>query len=254
MSFGNFVAADANREALEAALAIAAGKGHEHLPLLIVGGVATGKTHLLSAIADRLEQATPDARIRFISAESLLDFGDGLCEVVPKADGSRSYTTGLTVATALLIDDVQRLEGKPALQAPLASTIDKAVSRGGVVVLTLNAPVEEITSFDPQLATCLTSGLTCVLDMPAADDRVRLLHAWAVEMGVEVPTLVLERIASRMLPHLRYYKGSLVRVVAYARLADRPIDVELADAVLYDETRRAIDDARRSNSRRGALT
>ena len=62
-TFSNFVVGPSNELAYAAALASAAGGRPRYNPLFIAGGTGLGKTHLMHAIAHKVLDERPDARI-----------------------------------------------------------------------------------------------------------------------------------------------------------------------------------------------
>src|SRR5690349_2720222 len=68
-TFASFVVGPSNQLAHAAAIAAAGGGGRRYNPLFICGGTGLGKTHLVHAIAHRVSEERPSARIIYVSAE-----------------------------------------------------------------------------------------------------------------------------------------------------------------------------------------
>ena len=79
-SFDNFVQGEGNKWAKAAAIAVASSPGTIYNPLFIYGGPGLGKTHLLNAIGNEILKDRPNARIRYISAETFInEFLKSIC-------------------------------------------------------------------------------------------------------------------------------------------------------------------------------
>ncbi|MBV8943207.1 MAG: hypothetical protein JO240_15890, partial [Solirubrobacterales bacterium] len=69
-SFDQFVIGASNRLAHAAALAVAESPGQAYNPLLLFAPPGLGKTHLLHAIGNYLKTFSPDAAVRYSTAET----------------------------------------------------------------------------------------------------------------------------------------------------------------------------------------
>ena len=65
-----FVQGDGNIWAKAAALAVSENLATTYNPLFIYGGPGLGKTHLLNAIGNQILENIPDARVKYIPAET----------------------------------------------------------------------------------------------------------------------------------------------------------------------------------------
>ena len=102
-SFDAFVTGKANQLARAAANQVAENPGTSYNPLFLYGGVGLGKTHLVQAIGNKLFQARPDARIRYIHAEQYVT--DVVRAYQKKTfDEFKRYYHSLDL---LIIDDIQ---------------------------------------------------------------------------------------------------------------------------------------------------
>ena len=71
--FKNFLEKDGNTLAKKEALEVVKNLGLKHNPFYIYGDSGSGKTHLLQAIGNNVLENDPEKRVKYISAENLLE-------------------------------------------------------------------------------------------------------------------------------------------------------------------------------------
>lgn len=113
-SFDSFGVTDANRTAFEKAKQFAENVNSK--PLAIFGGTATGKTHLLYAVKNAIEQNSPELQVILtITAE----IQDTLINIFRSCGTSEQFREKYMQADVLLVDDIHELAGKEATQDEL---------------------------------------------------------------------------------------------------------------------------------------
>jgi chromosomal replication initiator protein len=112
-TFDNFIEGDCNRLARSAGVAVANKPGITSFnPLMVYGGVGLGKTHLIQAIGNKVEEDCPDKYVLYVTSENFVNqFIESLKN--NRIDDFRNYYLQIDV---LLIDDIQFLAGKEKTQ------------------------------------------------------------------------------------------------------------------------------------------
>ena len=106
--FDNFITGTSNKLAYEASLKVSENISHYN-PLYIYGGVGMGKTHLLNSIGIELKK---NNKVMFISAERFMyQFVKSI-----KANDMVKFKEYFRNTDILLIDDIQFISGKEAMQ------------------------------------------------------------------------------------------------------------------------------------------
>ena len=115
-----------------------------------------GKTHLLGAIAGYLAEQRPDLAVHCTTAERFTtEFVTCLRE-----DGPAEFKRRHRDVDALLIDDVQALEGKPRTEEEFVDTFNALHRAGKQIVLSSDRPPEALEHLAERLRDRFHWGLT----------------------------------------------------------------------------------------------
>jgi len=226
-TFDTFVVADCNRLAHAAAGAAARrNSSPEHNPLFLYGESGLGKTHLMHAIAQKL--LDQGCRVLYVTAEQYLS------EFVFASRQKRNddFRARYRSLDAFLLDDVQFLAGKERTQEEFFHTFNHLQSNGKQVVLASDEPPQALTRFSSRLRSRFQSGLTADLAMFPVSARLAFLRKKAPSLHGDIEPDALEFLAAQAYDNVRELEGALNRVVAYARLTGRPVDLCLVHAAI----------------------
>ncbi len=229
-TFDTFVIGAGNRFAHAATLAVAETPGLVYNPLFIYGGVGLGKTHLLRAVSQYVEDHNPSMRIRYVTCEQFTnDFINSIRENQP-LDFQRRYREN----DVLLIDDIQFLEKKEGIQEEFFHTFNSLYEENKQLVIASDRHPKYIQTLEDRLVSRFEWGLVTDIQPPDLETRIAILRKKAIADSLEVDDEVLTFIASKVSTNIRELEGALVRILAYASLYGRSVSVELAEEVLKD--------------------
>lgn len=228
-TFDAFVVGESNRFAYGAAVAAAKQPGKAYNPLVVTSGPGLGKTHLLHAIGNHLRSNRGDAKILYLMCETLAaQLGSSRVD----AGALRERLRGLD---CLLLDDLQVLSGRAALQEEVLRVYDDLSNGGKQMVFASDRPPKAIAQLDERLVSRFESGLVANIQAPDLETRVQILRQRAQDAHLTVDTSVLTYIANLVEDNVRELSGALNRVVAFSSLMGRPITADLAKEVLHAE-------------------
>jgi chromosomal replication initiator protein len=225
-TFVHFIVGPGNRLAFAAAEGVAADPGHLYNPLFLYGAVGLGKTHLLQAIGHRMLQE--GRRVIYLSAEQ---FTNQLITAIQQRK-QEEFRSRYRSADVLLIDDIQFIAGKEQTQQEFFHTFNELYEDGRQIVITSDKSPALIPQLEERLRTRFEWGMIADIQAPDMETRVAILRAKAEEQHARVPDEVLHLIASRYTNNIRELEGSLTRVLAYARLTNDPLTLELVQSAL----------------------
>jgi len=234
-TFDSFVVGKPNELAHAAARRVAESAEVTFNPLFLYGGVGLGKTHLMHAIAWELSQRHQGRRVLYLSAEQFMyRFVQAL-----RYRDTISFKQQFRSVDVLMVDDVQFIAGKDSTQEEFFHTFNALIDQSKQIVISADRSPNEIDGLEERIRSRLQWGL--VVDIHPTDYELRLgiLHAKAETVALQNPGLVLdakvlEFLAHRISSNVRVLEGALTRLVAFATLVGRPIDLDMAQECLAD--------------------
>jgi chromosomal replication initiator protein len=232
-TFERFVIGPQNRLAHAAALAVAELPGEAYNPLFLHGPPGLGKTHLMGAIRDYLRRNHPELNLHYTTAERFTnEFVTALRHAGPEA-----FKTRYRELDALLIDDVQTLEGKARTEEEFVHTFNALHSAGKQIVLSSDRPPEALSRLAERLRDRFSWGLRVEIEPPDLRTRIAVLWRLASDRANELPEpAVLQEIATRVPGNMRLLEGAMTRVLAVSSLLSEPLSAPVVRRALDRST------------------
>jgi chromosomal replication initiator protein len=229
-TFGSFVVGPSNQFADAAAKAVSENPGRVYNPLFIYGGVGLGKTHLITAVGNRVVDLRRELNVLYVSAEQFTN------EVVSafrhqKAEELKAKFRSLDV---LLMDDVQFVEGKQATQEELFHTLNALYERQKQIVISSDRPPREIRQVTDRLRSRFSMGLIADIQLPEVETKVAIIRKKADADRMRLSEDVVYYIADGVKSNVRDIEGCLIRLGAHSSLTGAPVTMEMAKNVLKD--------------------
>ncbi|MGB0120948.1 MAG: chromosomal replication initiator protein DnaA [Solirubrobacterales bacterium] len=223
-TFDRFVIGPGNHLAHAAALAVAEAPSEAYNPLFLHGNPGLGKTHLLGAIANYLQQNVPELRVLYTDAEAFTaEFVTSL-----KNDGIAAFKSRYRDLDVLLIDDIQFIAGKPATEEEFFHTFNVLHQAGSQIILSADRLPTDISTLATRLSDRFEWGLTVPLESPNLATRLTVLRHLVTEAGLEITDQeALTMLATRVETNLRQLHGALTRTIAEASLVSSPLSSDL---------------------------
>ncbi len=235
-TFGTFVVGPSNQLAHAAAIAAAGGAGRRYNPLFICGGTGLGKTHLVHAIAHRIHDDRPSARIIYVSAERFTnDFITAIQH--HRMDEFRArYRVNCDV---LLVDDIQFLAGREQTQEEFFHTFNALHGLDRQIVVTSDKYPQNLERMEERLVSRFSWGLVADIQAPEFETRVAIVRNKAALEGIDLPDDVALFLAQVIRSNVRELEGTLIRLAAKSSLMNCPVDLAFARAQITAAVPRA---------------
>lgn len=238
-TFDTFVVGGNNNFAHAASLAVAESPGQVYNPLFLYGGVGLGKTHLMHSIAHFILEKDSSKKVLYVTSES---FTNELIEAIKNGKNGNeetmsSFRNKYRNNDVLLIDDIQFIIGKESTQEEFFHTFNHLHMAGKQIIISSDKPPKDIETLEARLRTRFEWGLIADIQAPDYETRMAILQKKVELDGLEkyhIPNTVIEYIAANVKSNIRELEGSLNKLIAFAILGKKDIDVPLAAEALKD--------------------
>ncbi|MBQ78392.1 MAG: chromosomal replication initiator protein DnaA [Cellvibrionales bacterium] len=228
--FNNFVEGKSNQLARAAAMQVVENPGGSYNPLFLYGGVGLGKTHLMHAVGNALQEVKPNAKVVYLHSERFVADMVKALQLNAINDFKRYYRS----VDALLIDDIQFFANKERSQEEFFHTFNALLEGGQQMILTCDRYPKELRGLEERLKSRFGWGLTVSVEPPELETRVAILMAKAEQAKVDLPNEAAFFLAQRVRSNVRELEGALKRVIASAHFTKSEIDIPLIKESLKD--------------------
>ena len=230
--FDNFVVGESNELAYTAAKKICIESSHYN-PLFIYSAVGMGKTHLLNSIGLEVGQKK---KVMFISAERFMyHFIRSIKnnEMVKFKDFFRG-------ANIFIIDDIQFVNGKEAMQEEFFHTFNALIEKGSQVVISADRPPSSLDKIQERIRSRMSGGLVIDIQPPDLDLRIRILKSKFEEIKInfnenyDLNDEVFKFLASEITSSIREMVGALNRILAFSKINTKSPTIYECKRILKD--------------------
>ena len=214
LTFDNYIVGDFNREVAQAGMIVAKNPGTMFNPLFIHSNSGLGKTHLLHAIANYIQQEeNPNAKILCINAN---DFVEEYLKFVRGDKENESLKEYVCSFDVLLFDDVQFLADKVKTQEMFFNIYQRMVNDGKQIIITADKNPNELKNIEERLVTRFNQGLVISIKEPDRDSCVSILENKIESNGMDITKFdnsVLYFFADKFSKNVRELEGALNRLI-----------------------------------------
>ena len=230
--FENFIIGPSNKLAFEASKKVSEDVSHYN-PLYLYGGVGMGKTHLLNAIGLNLKSKQ---KVMFISAERFMyHFVKSI-----KTNEMVKFKDYFRNTDVLLIDDIQFMNGKEAMQEEFFHTFNALIDKGSQVIVSADRPPNKLSRIQERIKSRFAGGL--VVDIQNTDyelrykivkskiDELKLNQSISLNLSEEIQKF----ISSEIRTSIRELVGALNRIISFSRIYNKLPTLAETKAILKD--------------------
>ena len=230
--FDNFVVGESNELAYTAARKVCIESAHYN-PLFIYSSVGMGKTHLLNAIGLEVGNSK---NVIFISAERFMyHFVRSIKnnEMVRFKDFFRG-------ANIFIIDDIQFLNGKEAMQEEFFHTFNALMEKGSQIVISSDRPPSNLDRIQQRIRSRMSGGLVIDIQPPDLNLRIKILKSKFEEIrtnfkeSYELNEEVFKFLASEITSSVREMVGALNRILAFSKINTKSPNIYECKRILKD--------------------
>ena len=231
-NFEHFIVGSSNKLAYEASKKVSENIS-QYNPLYIYGGVGMGKTHLLNAIGLNYKESK---KIMFISAERFMyQFVKSL-----KNNDMVKFKEYFRNTDALLIDDIQFMNGKEAMQEEFFHTFNALLDKGSQIILSADRSPNKLLRIQERIKSRFSGGLVVDIQNPDYDLRYEIVKSKCNELNLlysnqlNITKELQEFISSEVKTSIRELVGALNRIVSFSRIYNKIPNISETKIILKD--------------------
>ena len=242
--FENFLIGPSNKLALEASKKVVENISHYN-PLYVYGGVGMGKTHLLNAIGLSLKDKN---KVMFISAERFMyQFVKSI-----KSNEMVKFKEYFRNTDVLLIDDIQFMNGKEAMQEEFFHTFNALLDKGSQVILSADRAPNKLSRIQERIKSRFSGGLVIDIQKPDYELRYKIVKSKIEELNIfysneiNVSEEIIKFVSQEIKNSIRELIGAVNRIASFSRIYNKKpsisdIKIILKDLLNFSENKVSID-------------
>ena len=231
-NFENFILGSSNKLAFEASKKVSENTSHYN-PLYIYGGVGMGKTHLLNSIGLTLKETN---KVMFISAERFM-YQFVKCI---KSNDMVKFKEYFRNADVFLIDDIQFMNGKEAMQEEFFHTFNALLDKGSQIIISADRPPNKLNKIQERIKSRFSGGLVIDIQQPDYDLRYKIIKLKTDELNkyysgqISISDEIQKFISLEVKNSIRELVGALNRIVSFSRIYNKVPNLSETKIILKD--------------------
>ena len=230
--FENFITGVSNKLAFEASLKVSENISNYN-PLYIYGGVGMGKTHLLNSIGLELKKSS---KVMFISAERFMyQFVKSI-----KANDMVKFKEYFRNTDILLIDDIQFMNGKEAMQEEFFHTFNALLDKGSQIIVSADRAPNKLSRIQERIKSRFSGGLVVDIQKPDLELRKKIVDKKTQELnnlypeGIKISKEIKDFISLEITTSIRELVGAVNRIVSFSRIYNKVPNLSETKVILKD--------------------
>ena len=230
--FDNFITGSSNKLAFEASLKVSENISYYN-PLYIYGGVGMGKTHLLNSIGLKLKKIN---KVMFISAERFMyQFVKSI-----KANEMVKFKEYFRNTDILLIDDIQFMNGKEAMQEEFFHTFNALLDKGSQIIVSADRAPNKLSRIQERIKSRFSGGLVIDIQKPDLELRKKIVQKKTEELSnlysehFKISKEIQDFISTEITASIREIAGAINRIISFSRIYNKAPNLAETKVVLKD--------------------
>jgi chromosomal replication initiator protein len=230
--FENFITGTSNKLAYEASLKVSENQSNYN-PLYIYGGVGMGKTHLLNSIGFELKKIN---KVMFISAERFMyQFVKSI-----KANDMVKFKEYFRNTDVLLVDDIQFMNGKEAMQEEFFHTFNALLDKGSKIIVSADRAPNKLSRIQERIKSRFSGGLVVDIQKPDYELRKKIIEKKIEELNslypneINISKDIQDFICNEIKASVREIVGAINRIISFSRIYNKIPNLSETKVVLKD--------------------
>ena len=219
-NFDNFLIGDSNRLAAATALAVAKSPGESYNPLFIYGSSGLGKTHLMHAIGNYIEENT-NKKVLYVSSKEFIDDFTRISRKdsnLTNYDYADFFQNKYHYVDVLIIDDIQFMTTTPKTQDEFFHTFNILHDEKKQIIISSDRSPNDLNKLEERLKTRFCWGVMVDIFPPELTLRKNIIikKIAALNLSIEMKEEVIDYIAANISTDVRSLEGAINRLMSYS--------------------------------------
>ena len=230
--FENFLLGSSNKIAFEASTKVSENFSHYN-PLYIYGGVGLGKTHLLNSIGHEMNK---NKKVMFISAERFMyQFVKSI-----KSNDMVKFKEYFRNTDVLIIDDIQFMNGKEAMQEEFFHTFNALLDKGSQIIVSADRPPNKLSRIQERIKSRFAGGLVVDIQQPDGQLRKEIITKKILEINnlnqkqIYFSNEIHDFLSNEITGNIRELLGAINRIISFSRIYKKTPNLSEIKIILKD--------------------
>lgn len=236
LTFDNFIKGKSNELAYACCTAVAnkadGGGDNNNMfnPLFIYGDSGLGKTHLMKAIEAQVRQNHPEMNLIYTTTENFTnEFVQALSE-----RSTTEFHNKYRSADYLLIDDIQFIINKDAVQEEFFHTFNDLYNAGKQIVLTSDIAPSKISKLENRIRSRFLLGMQVDIQPPDFETRMAIVKCKAELLDLQISDNLARLIAEKIKTNIRQLEGTMNKIKALTIYTNEAPSISMAQRVIKE--------------------
>ena len=238
LTFENFVKGKSNELAYAFSMAVAGNSemsgginsNQTFNPLFIYGDSGLGKTHLMKAIENEVRKKNPSIKIIYTTSENFLNEFVEAIKIKDMEEFHNKYRN----ADFLLIDDIQFISKREALQQEFFHTFNDLYNARKQIVLTADIAPSKLTLLEERIRSRFALGVQVDIQPPDFETRMAIVKRKAELLGLQLSDNICRLIAEKIKTNIRQLEGTVNKMKGLTEFTNETPSMATAQKVVKE--------------------
>jgi len=192
-----------------------------------------GKTHLLNAIGFTLKN---NKKIMFISAERFMyQFVKAI-----KSNEMVKFKDYFRNTDVLIVDDIQFMNGKEAMQEEFFHTFNALIEKGSQVIISADRSPNKLLRIQERIKSRFSGGLVVDIQKPDFELRYKIVETKIEELNIlnsnqiNISEEIKKFISTEVKTSIREIVGAINRILSFSRIYNKEPNLSEVKIILKD--------------------
>lgn len=228
-SFESFVVGSFNELAHAASQAVVEDPGTAYNPLFIYGKTGFGKTHLIQAIGNHIQNNTGHQACYTTSEKFAVDYVNSVQD-----NNVNKFKKEYREHDVLIMDDIQFLSQKKKTQEELFHLFNTLYDNNKQIVFSSDMHPNYLKDMEDRLKSRFNAGMIVDISPPEQESRVAILNQKAKEKGLNLSEEIIDYIANSIESNIRELEGAVNAIAIQAQVSDGDLSLQTVKDLIRD--------------------